>query len=157
MSGRRKQGFLSGEAAMKFQTSIVPVCLFVFCCIGLAPAQTVNLTANDSFGVSSFNSAGIWSDGFAPTGWNEYSTVGYLLRTPSVAGNYTFAGASLTIGGGDGGGANPFLTNGQVNLNCLLNKTPSGPIITVKDLILDAGTIRDATMFIIRSIGTPMG
>jgi hypothetical protein len=65
------------------------------------------------------------------------------LRTPPIAGNYTFEGESLTVGGGDGGGANPFLTNGQVNGNCLLNKTPSNPVITVNNLILDAGYLRD--------------
>jgi hypothetical protein len=144
MSGRRKQGLLSGEAVMKLHMRMIPVCIFVFCCIGLAPlAQADTLTANDPMGISSFNSAGMWSYGLPPFAEEAYFTLGYLLRTPPTAGNYTFAGDSLTIGGGDGGGANPFLTNGQVNLNCLLNKTPSSPVITVNNLILDAGTIRD--------------
>ncbi|MBP8606429.1 MAG: PEP-CTERM sorting domain-containing protein [Phycisphaerae bacterium] len=103
----------------------------------------VVMTGNDAMGTSSFNSAGKWDDGLAPSAGKDYSTVGYLLRTPSTAGSYTFAGDSLTVGGGTGGGSNPFLTNGSVNNNALLNKTPSNPTITVNNLILDAGYIRD--------------
>ena len=116
-------------------------CVLIWAAIPVS-AQVV-LTANDPAGTSSFNSAGMWNYGSAPNAGVTFSTAGYCLRTPSVAGNYTFAGDSLTVGGGDGGGANPFLTNGSVNLNCLLNKTPTGTIITVNDLILDAGYIRD--------------
>jgi hypothetical protein len=110
-----------------------------------ALAVSVTLTANDGMGTTSFNAAGKWSDGLAPSAGNGYSTLGYLLRTPSVTGNYTFAGNSLTVGGGNGGGANPFLTTGGVNNNSLINKTPTGTgvIITVNNLILDAGYIRD--------------
>ncbi len=108
------------------------------------PVLAVNMTANDGLGTSSFNSAGTWADALAPAAGKTYSTVGYLLRTPSTAGNYTFAGDSLTVGGGNGGGANPFLTNGSVNNNSLICKTPgTTTIITVNNLILDAGYIRD--------------
>ncbi len=108
-------------------------------------ADFVTMTANDGFGASSFTTAGAWSNAAAPSAGNEYSTLGYLLRTPSTTGNYTFAGDSLTVGGGNGGGANPFLTNGSVNNNALMNKTPtgSGVTITVNNLILDAGYVRD--------------
>jgi hypothetical protein len=108
-----------------------------------AQAAVVTMTGGDGFGASSFNTAGAWSNGLAPSAGNDYSTLGYLLRTPAAAGNYTFAGDSLTVGGGNGGGSNPFLTNGSVNNNALLNKTPTGTTITVSNLILDAGYVRD--------------
>lgn len=103
--------------------------------------DTVYLTANDAMGTSSFNTAGNWSNGQPPSPGNDYVTQGYLLRTPATAGNYTFAGDSLVVGGGTGGG--PFLTDGNVNNNSFINKTPSAPIITVNNLILDASYIRD--------------
>jgi len=107
----------------------------------LALCDTVLLTANDAINTSSFNAAGNWSNGQPPGPGNDYVTQGYLLRTPATAGNYTFAGDSLRVGGGTGGG--PFLTDGNVNANSFINKTPSAPIITVNNLILDASYIRD--------------
>jgi hypothetical protein len=101
------------------------------------------LITNDAVGTSSFNSGLHWDDGQAPYSGQWYSTAGYLLRTPSTAGSYTFGGYSLTVGGGDGGGANPFLTTGLTNGNCLINKTPGNPVITVPYLYLDQGYIRD--------------
>ncbi len=105
-------------------------------------AATVNLTANNGLGTSGFNAATGWSDAAAPSAANDYVTQGYLLRTPSAAGSYTFAGNSLFVGGGNGGGANPF-TPGLVNNNSFLNKTPSGAVITVNNMILNGSAIRD--------------
>jgi hypothetical protein len=116
-------------------------------CAGLAVALyagavsgATTLTANDAAGTTSFNVAGHWSDGLAPYAGNGYSTLGYLLRTPSAAGNYTFAGDSLTVGGGTGGGA---FSPGVANNNAFINKTPTAPIVTVNNLILDGSSIRD--------------
>jgi hypothetical protein len=113
-------------------------------CIPSAPvsAAVVNMTANDAMGTTSFNTAGKWSDLLAPSAGNDYTTVGYLLRSPTVAGDFTFLGDSLTIGGGNGGGANPFLTNGSVNNDSLIFKA-ANLNLTVNNLILDAGYIRD--------------
>jgi hypothetical protein len=111
-----------------------------------ALALPVVMTKNDgNAALTSFNSdnQNNWSPAGAPIATNTYSTVGWLLRTPTTAGNYTFAGYSLTVGGGTAGGTQPFLTNGGVNNNSFINKTPTSPIITVNNLILDAGTIRD--------------
>src|SRR4030042_1320020 len=107
-----------------------------------ALAAPVTMTGGDGFGATSFNTAGKWSDGLAPSAGNTYSTVGYLLRSPTAAGSYTFAGYSLTVGGGNGGGGNPFLTNGDINNNCLMFKANNCDL-TVNNLILDAGYIRD--------------
>jgi hypothetical protein len=118
-------------------------CVAVLCAVTSQWVWSVNLIANDAMGTSSFNSGLNWEGGMAPIPGYGYITQGYLLRTPSTVGSYTFGGDYLVVGGGDGGGANPFLTNGQVNNNGLINKTPANPVITVPYLILDAGYIRD--------------
>lgn len=105
-----------------------------------AMAATVNLTANNAVGTTSFNNNLAWSPAGAPTAGNDYVTQGFLLRTPSVAGSYTFAGDSLLAGGGVGGGA---FAPGTLNNNAFLNKTPSGAVITVNNLILNGSSIRD--------------
>lgn len=62
-------------------------------------AQTITLTLSDASGVSSFNSAGAWSNGAAPSAGNNYEDQWNLLRTPGSVGNYTFAGDSLKLYG----------------------------------------------------------
>ena len=112
-----------------------------------AHAQVV-MTANDANGATtSFNGAGNWSPAGAPSAGSTYSTVGYLIRGPSVAGSYTFAGDSLTVGGGSGGasGGAAFLTSSSIvtpNNNALLFKA-TGETLTVANLILDGAQIRD--------------
>jgi autotransporter-associated beta strand protein len=64
---------------------------------------TVSLTASDGSGASSFNSAGRWSNGQAPSNAFVYSVSGGNgLRSPNASNtiNYTFGGASLSIYGG---------------------------------------------------------
>jgi len=105
------------------------------------------LTANDALGSSSFNTAGNWSSGAAPVAGSTYSTVGFLLRSPTTAASYTFAGSSLTIGGGSGAnpGGSAFLSSSGTNTannNALIFKV-SGISLTVNNLILDGGQIRD--------------
>jgi hypothetical protein len=120
--------------------------LYVMAVLG-SPVLAVNMTGDDGLGTSSFNAAGKWADALAPSAGKTYSTVGYLLRTPSTAGNYTFAGDSLTVGIGT---ATPvdtnhnFRTDGTINNNSLISKTPgTTTVITINNLILDAGYIRD--------------
>ncbi|HZZ28244.1 MAG TPA: PEP-CTERM sorting domain-containing protein [Pirellulales bacterium] len=70
-------------------------------------ASVINMTADDAVGTTSFNTAGHWSDSNAPAAANDYTNLnspttpvrGQLLRTPSSAGNFSFAGNSLTITG----------------------------------------------------------
>jgi hypothetical protein len=113
------------------------------CAAAVAQAANVTMTANDSNGaVTSFNGDTQlhWNPAGAPAAANTYSTVGWLLRTPTTAGNYTFAGDLLTVGGGTGGGV---FSPGVANNNAFINKTPTSPIITVNNLILDGSSIRD--------------
>lgn len=107
-----------------------------------ALAALVSMTAIDTAGTTSFNAGLHWSDALAPSAGNDYTTLGYLLRTPNVAGNYTFAGDSLWVGGGNGGA---IFAPGVANNNALINKTPTGTgvIITVNNLTLDGSSIRD--------------
>jgi hypothetical protein len=118
---------------------------------GLAQAAAVVQTADNVAGTTGFNAATGWSNAAVPSVGNTYDTRGYLLRTPGATGNYTFAGDSLTVGRGAapvgtaGYSSTPFLTTGGVNNNGLMNKTVTGAgvTITVNNLILDAGYIRD--------------
>jgi hypothetical protein len=108
------------------------------------PALAVNMTANDTnSATTSFNSDVQlhWNPAGAPSAGNNYSTKGFLLRSPTVAGSYTFAGDTLTVGGGTGGGV--FVTgSGVMNNNSFIAKV-SGLTIQVNNLILDASYLRD--------------
>jgi hypothetical protein len=97
------------------------------------------MTANDASGTSSFNAAGSWSPAGAPAAGSTYSTGGFLLRGPASGTSYTFAGDALTVGGG---GGNPYNLNGTPNNNALLFKV-NGQTLTINNLILDAGCVRD--------------
>ncbi len=97
-------------------------------------AATVTLTGIDAIGTSSFNTAGLWDSGSAPSAGNNYFVPGGTrLRTPPDSASHTFAGDSLTINNttpyGDG-----FMYKGS----------GSTGIITVNTLILDGGLISTA-------------
>src|SRR5215831_18319118 len=99
----------------------------LFACAAISKAATVNLTANDAVGTTSFNAAGHWSNTQAPSGANDYNTAGFFMRTPGDGVTaYTFAGASLTLG--------PMNTSGGVN-GSVLEKFSGG-----------AGTTRTLTI-----------
>jgi len=69
----------------------------------LGPNRTTtsaNLTADDPLNQTSFNAAGRWSDGLAPSAGKSYETYGFRLRTPADATSRTFAGQSLKLTGG---------------------------------------------------------
>ena len=93
------------------------------------------MTADDSFGNSSFNAAGGWDSAAAPTAGNDYFNGGFLLRTPADTGSYTFAGDSLTITGGG-------LATGVGNDALMWKGSGTGAIITVDNLIIDGGQLR---------------
>ncbi|HEU5397268.1 MAG TPA: hypothetical protein VFV81_08870, partial [Verrucomicrobiae bacterium] len=60
----------------------------------------VTMAGSDAWGatLTSFNSAGQWSGGAAPTSGKDYQTFDFRLLTPATSGNYSFAGNSLTVG-----------------------------------------------------------
>ncbi len=89
---------------------------------GTLQAAEIVMTAGDPLGTSSFNSAGKWSNGLAPTNGNTYRT-SYILRTPESASSFTFAGDRLTV---DSGGLLGWKTTGTIAVN---------------DLVLNGGTI----------------
>ncbi len=127
--GKMAASLIAGMAALAILAAAPASC-----------AADAIMIANDAIGTSSFNTAGNWSPAGAPSAGNNYSTKGYLLRSPNVAGSYTFAGDSLTLGGP--APHYPFLTDGTVNNNSLIFLA-SGISLTVYDLILDASYIRD--------------
>ena len=66
-----------------------------------AKAAAYTLTASDASGSTSFNAAGHWSSGLAPSAGNTYdTTTAFMMRTP-VGGTtpITFAGDSLQLSG----------------------------------------------------------
>ena len=94
-----------------------------------APAGTVTLTASDAGGTTSFNAAGHWDNFAPPSAGNDYVDNQYQLRTPQAAGDFTFAGDSLTMGDG-------------VNSAQLLWKgTTANASITINDLRLNNGSV----------------
>ncbi len=97
-------------------------------------AANVSMTASDGSGSSSFNAAGKWSPAGAPSAGNNYSTAGFLLRTPTTANPSPFAGESLSLdfsGAGVGGGRNAGMAI----------KSPIGSTITVGNLFLNRAAI----------------
>ncbi|GAA5121098.1 autotransporter-associated beta strand repeat-containing protein [Luteolibacter yonseiensis] len=64
------------------------------------PPQNIFLTASDAVGTTSFASGLRWSDFSAPSAANSYFTGAFDLRTSTVAGSYTFGGASLSVDAG---------------------------------------------------------
>jgi autotransporter-associated beta strand protein len=111
--------------------------------VGLVHAAVVTLAANDGSGVSSFNTAGNWSNALAPSSGNTYNvgtaTV-HQMRTPPGAGNQTFLGAALNLGGG---------VNTSYGILTCKASDGTGDVITVNNLTLNAGVLQDG--------GTPGG
>ena len=94
-------------------------------------AAAVTLTGSDASNTSSFDAAGNWSDGLAPSAGNDYFvSSGFALRTPTTSYvSYTFQGNSLTL-------------NGNATLAWKL--ALGSPSITVNDLRLDNGTFSNS-------------
>ena len=119
----------------------------------LATVYTYNMGAGDSLGNSSFNTAGQWvaanggtallpASG-APNDTNVYYTGGNLLRGPASGSAYTFAGDVLRIGYSSTGTlTTAFTSGGAANNDCLIFKV-AGQSLTIPNLVLDAGVVRD--------------
>jgi autotransporter-associated beta strand protein len=96
----------------------------------VSQAATVTLTASDTTGTSSFNAAGKWSDGKAPSAGNDYVVDSKRnLLSPTDALDYTFLGDKLTLQGGA-----TLMLYGQSNTT-----------VTVTNLFVDNGTIRQTS------------
>jgi len=91
--------------------------------LGVSSGANVFLRASDTFGMSSFNSAGNWSNGALPGGTNSYAVTGFFLRTPPNSSACTFGGESLCINRG----------------GRFLMKGAGGQVVTVGHLILNGG------------------
>jgi autotransporter-associated beta strand protein len=97
---------------------------------GAIPLGTVTLDATDSNNNTSFNTALNWDNNQAPGPTNNYFTSTFQLRSPhNGSGNFTFAGASLTLNSG-----------GSLLLKGLTNSS-----VTIPSLILAGGTIQNGT------------
>ena len=94
-------------------------------------AQAVLLTANDPVGTSGFNHASNWSDSHFAQPGTDYYTGNFALRTPNGYNSWTFVGDSLTVNNKN----NP-------NGGLLYNGWGHTGIVTIKNLILDGGTVK---------------
>ncbi|MBW8781895.1 MAG: hypothetical protein JF599_08410 [Verrucomicrobia bacterium] len=95
-------------------------------------ATVVTLNASDAASTTSFNAAGHWDNSTAPGAGNTYFTSNFLLRTPASSGyTGTFGGDSLTVNN----------TNGTTG--GLIVKSNGTSNITINNLIIDGGSIRD--------------
>jgi autotransporter-associated beta strand protein len=93
-----------------------------------AQLVTLNDPGDGAAGTTSWNVAGRWSDGLAPSDTKDYANLvsGRLLRTPNNStASTTFAGRSLT------------LSNGAT----LIHKGANNTTVTVADLRLDNGGV----------------
>lgn len=100
-------------------------------------AADINLTADDGFGASSFNTAGNWSNAAPPSAGNDYFNNGFLLRTPADGNSYTFGGDSLTITSPGGPGS-------DLNDALMYKGTGNTGVITVNNLTINGGNLRQA-------------
>ena len=97
----------------------------VFANFALGPnrqASDVYLTADDPFGQASFNAAGVWSDGLAPSSGKTYETANFRLRTPGDTLSRSFAGQALKLSGGG-----------------LIWKGTTSSTLTINNLVLSGG------------------
>lgn len=94
-----------------------------------AQAQEVILNATDTASIVSFNSAGNWSDGLAPSSDKDYVIQGSRALFTPASGDHIFAGRSLTL-----------RTSGTAKL--ALNSLGT---ITIPNLIFEAGRIQAYT------------
>lgn len=99
-------------------------------------AATVSMTVDDAVGTTSFNAAGHWDNLAAPSAGNNYFNATFLVRTPGTAGDYTFAGDSLTITGSGLATA--------VGNQALSFKTAGISTITINNLTVNGGQLRHA-------------
>ena len=104
------------------------LCVVLVMAAAPAMAADVTLTAADTLGQSSFNSALHWSNGLAPSAGNNYQVNIAQLRTPADGASYTFGGDSLTINPGG-----VFFYKG----------TGTAGSITIDNLIANGGTVLD--------------
>lgn len=95
----------------------------------------ITLTTSDLLAdpTVSFNTAGRWSNGQAPSAGNNYFTSDFTLRTPTDGESHTFGGDSLTVNN----------TNGYPQ-GLLYKGTGTTGVITINNLIVNGGFISHA-------------
>jgi hypothetical protein len=138
---------------------LVYLLMFGILCILSMPAMAAvfTMTGGDAGNNSSFYNTGgsyLWSPAGAPVSSgdpvnnpNIYYTCGYLMRSPAtgsgyLTGDYTFAGDKLVIGYSPTGTlANAFTAGYAVNDSLIFKQNQQ--TLTVNNLVLDAGVVRD--------------
>lgn len=113
-------------------TKIALACLALSAGAAVSQAANISLVTSDSSGNTSFNTGLSWSNGQPPNPTNDYFTSSFFLRTPPGAGNFTFAGNSLTL---------QFPSGQNAPNRSLLYKGSGGNIYTINNLIMNGGVI----------------
>jgi autotransporter-associated beta strand protein len=111
------------------RTAALGIALY-FLAVGSVRADEVYLTTGDASGTTSFNAAGHWSNGEAPSPAHDYTLGGpaeIVLRTPDLSpDDFVFGGNSLTI------------TN-----NGILRYKGTTSTITIANLTVNGGTLHN--------------
>lgn len=111
---------MKNTSTTPFLLTLAGITLFLSC----TSAAIIEQDTNDPFNTSSFNSAGKWKNGLAPSGDNDYETT-KILRTPANGADHTFQGKSLTLRGAS---------------TLSFKGTSQTAILTVNDLRLRSGS-----------------
>jgi hypothetical protein len=138
---------------------LVYLLMFGILCILSTPAMAAvfNMTGNDAGNTSSFYNTGganMWSPSGLPVSSgdplnpNVYYTAGWLMRSPAsgtgyLSGDFTFAGDKLVVGYSSTGTLGVPFTPGGAAINDALLFKVANQNLTVNNLVLDAGYIRD--------------
>lgn len=122
----------------KIGTLVVMACVTAICLTSVGSAALVSMTGDDTVGTTSFNTAGKWSDLAAPSAGNDYQNANFLLRTPAVNGDFTFAGDSLLITSDSAVASN-------LNDALIFKGGGAGNDITVNNLTFNGGTLRNGS------------
>lgn len=122
----------------KFSTLALLACVTAICLASVGSAALVSMTGDDTIGTSSFNAAGKWSNLAAPSAGNDYQNANFLLRTPGVNGDFTFAGDSLLITSDVAAAVN-------LNDSLLFKGVGAGNDITANNLTFNGGSLRNAS------------
>jgi fibronectin-binding autotransporter adhesin len=123
--------FMKNKTFYQAQKQIAVTVLAMLMLAMNSMAADVVMTASDASGSDSFDTAGHWSSGQAPSAGNNYFSLGFTIRTTTGTAPLTFHGDSLTLSNA-ATAAFPWVS--------LALKGDSGDVATVNNLIMQTNS-----------------